>query len=328
MEVKISIVMPVYNGGKFLGETLESLFKQSFKQFELICINDKSIDNSLQILHYYKDKLNMSIVNNEENIGLVPRIIKDIGLPNCKGNYYLYMSQDDLLSPDCLENMYLRMESEELDAVIPDLVYYRKDHSSEPQVGLNGDRDKLLSGLDAFKLSLDWTIPGCALIKTDLLRKVGFEEFNMFADEFTIRKYYVASNKIGFCNGTFYYRIDNPEAITKKVKPSLFQKLYKEVRLLELIYSNLEEQVFVQSVDRLVNMFYADYLTSYNLSFSKDQLELANSYLNNAYKRFVEFIDINKIKYQTNNLRSTIRYVLLIRFYVLFKIVIRLRSRM
>ena len=61
--MEISIIMPVYNSEKYLSACLESVFHQSFQDFELICINDGSTDHSLDILNQYaekyKDKMNI-----------------------------------------------------------------------------------------------------------------------------------------------------------------------------------------------------------------------------------------------------------------------------
>ena len=55
-EVKISIIIPVYNTGKFLEKCLESVIKQSLKEIEIICVNDGSTDNSLEILQDFAKK--------------------------------------------------------------------------------------------------------------------------------------------------------------------------------------------------------------------------------------------------------------------------------
>ena len=96
MAIKVSIVIPVYNGSKYLDNTLSSIAKQSFKGFELICVNDASTDNSVEVIKSYSEKINLKLIDLKENIGLVPRLIKEVGLPNCSGKYYMYMSQDDM----------------------------------------------------------------------------------------------------------------------------------------------------------------------------------------------------------------------------------------
>lgn len=69
--IKISIIIPVYNAEKYLEQCLESVITQSLKEIEIICVNDGSTDNSLQILEKYSRKDNRIIIINQENGGQV-----------------------------------------------------------------------------------------------------------------------------------------------------------------------------------------------------------------------------------------------------------------
>ena len=73
---KISIFMPIYNKGSFLHKSIKSIQRQSLKEIEIICINDYSIDNSLNILKkIIKNELRLKIINNDKNYGLLPYLI-------------------------------------------------------------------------------------------------------------------------------------------------------------------------------------------------------------------------------------------------------------
>ena len=92
-DVKVSILMSVYNGGKFLGDAIESMLSQGFKDFEFIIINDGSIDDSLKIINSYHDE-RIRLVDNGGNIGLVNSLNK--GLELAKGEYIVRMDCDDI----------------------------------------------------------------------------------------------------------------------------------------------------------------------------------------------------------------------------------------
>ena len=88
---KVSIIIPVYNAGKYIKKTLDSVLGQTLKDFEVICINDQSKDNSLDILEglAQKDK-RIKIVNNSQNIGAA--LTRNVGIDMAEGEYILVTS--------------------------------------------------------------------------------------------------------------------------------------------------------------------------------------------------------------------------------------------
>ncbi|MES9901328.1 MAG: glycosyltransferase [Sedimenticola sp.] len=110
-EILISVVMPVYNGQKYLKEALESVLNQTHKNFELIVIDDGSTDKSLEILKSYKDS-RVSIVS-RENRGLIFSLNEGIRL--AKGKYIARMDADDISLPTRFHEQIALMENESLD---------------------------------------------------------------------------------------------------------------------------------------------------------------------------------------------------------------------
>jgi glycosyltransferase involved in cell wall biosynthesis len=214
--LKFSIVIPVYNGEKFLSETLDSFLNQTYRHFELILVDDGSTDNSGYILEVYKNKDPRVKVFKKINGGTAPKAIK-FGLGYTTGEYFMYSSQDDLISPDFLEKAAERIEQTGADAVVPDMLYY-PIQKPEPDgiIGISGDRSNIISGKDASALSLDFSISGFTIWRLSLVLKVGYYDFNINSDEYTVRLLYYNCRKVAFFDGIFYYRQNNPEAITKK----------------------------------------------------------------------------------------------------------------
>ena len=98
---KVSILMSVYNNELTLQETLDSIFSQSFKDWELIVVDDCSTDGSSKILYEAKSSYsNISIINNTQNIGLTKSLNK--GLLKCLGIYIARIDADDLWDKDKL----------------------------------------------------------------------------------------------------------------------------------------------------------------------------------------------------------------------------------
>jgi hypothetical protein len=127
------------------------------------------------------------------------------------------------------------------DAVIPDVVLHHDDDGAATQrvlAGVAGDRGVVLTGRAACRLSLDWSIPGNALWSARLVRQFGFEEFALNSDEYSVRRLFLACNKVAFCEGRFLYRQDNPNAITKRIDAGMFDWPLTQLRLAQLLQEN------------------------------------------------------------------------------------------
>lgn len=108
MKPTISVVMPVYNGEKYLKEAIESILNQSFKDFELILINDGSTDSSTEIVKSFNDQ-RIVFIDNGGNIGLSKSFNKGIAL--AKGTYIARMDADDIATPERLEKQLKYLEA-------------------------------------------------------------------------------------------------------------------------------------------------------------------------------------------------------------------------
>ena len=97
---KISVIMSVYKGDKYLKEAIESILNQTFTDFEFIIVNDGSTDNSLEIIQSYDDE-RIKIINNEKNIGLTKSLNK--ALKQAKGEYIARQDADDVSLPNRFE---------------------------------------------------------------------------------------------------------------------------------------------------------------------------------------------------------------------------------
>ena len=95
---KVSVIIPVYNSQKFLAKSIESVLNQTYKNMEIIAVDDGSTDNSLQILKKFGNKI---IVISQENKGLAGAL--NTGIKNMTGNWARLLSSDDILYPNAIE---------------------------------------------------------------------------------------------------------------------------------------------------------------------------------------------------------------------------------
>lgn len=106
----ISIVLPVYNSAATIRECLDSILTQSYREFELIIINDGSTDDSMCIIQQYDD-VRIHLLVNERNMGLIYTLNR--GLEAVKGEYIVRMDADDIMCPNRLELQKKYMDAHE-----------------------------------------------------------------------------------------------------------------------------------------------------------------------------------------------------------------------
>ena len=109
----ISVIVPVYNAGNFLTETLEAIRKQTFKDFEVICINDGSTDNSQEILQKYATSDVRFKVFYQKNQG--GSASRNYALEQVKGKYIAFCDHDDIYHPQYLEILHHHIQMSDAD---------------------------------------------------------------------------------------------------------------------------------------------------------------------------------------------------------------------
>jgi glycosyltransferase involved in cell wall biosynthesis len=100
MSELVSVIIPVYNSSQFLKQSLESVINQTYQNIEIICVNDGSTDNSLEILQQYSDKI--SIIS-QENQGLASAL--NLGIRKMKGIWFKWFSPDDIMYPYTIQTL-------------------------------------------------------------------------------------------------------------------------------------------------------------------------------------------------------------------------------
>lgn len=102
MKPEISVIIPLYNKEKIIRQCVDSILTQTFKNFELIIVNDGSTDNSLEILEKIQDS-RICIIN-QENGG--PSKARNTGIKNANADWLYFIDADDCATPGCLQHFY------------------------------------------------------------------------------------------------------------------------------------------------------------------------------------------------------------------------------
>ena len=122
---KISVIMPVYNCGDFLKGSVESILNQTFSDLELICVDDGSTDNSLEILKNYESQDSRVKVFALNHVG--GGDARNFALKHVCGEYLYFMDADDILDVNAFEDFYPISKSKNLDF----LIFKAKKHDVE-----------------------------------------------------------------------------------------------------------------------------------------------------------------------------------------------------
>lgn len=113
--IAFSVIIPVYNDERYVKECLDSLSKQTFDSFEIICVNDGSTDKTQKVLESYATIFTKYKIINQENKGL--SMARNIALEEAIGEYIYFVDSDDVLKEDALEVAWNRCKEHNLDAL-------------------------------------------------------------------------------------------------------------------------------------------------------------------------------------------------------------------
>ena len=140
---KVSVIIPVYNVEKYLRQCLDSVVNQTFKDIEIICVNDGSPDNSLAILEEYAANDSRIVIINKENGGYASAINKGIEIAN--GEFIGIVESDDYCATDMYEELYNRIKDSDADFVAGNFYYLKETKHKVKEYsyceGLNLDND-------------------------------------------------------------------------------------------------------------------------------------------------------------------------------------------
>ena len=157
-DIKISVIVPCYNVEKYLDDCLKSLLNQSFKDFEIICINDGSKDSTLEILKKYEKSDKRIKVINQSNHGV--SVARNAGVENSSGEYLTFIDSDDWVNANYLEKLYRSITSNNCEIAVSSMIRKRPNHQ---KYRLYFDTEKVYSNLQE-KLDV-CKIPNCCYAK-------------------------------------------------------------------------------------------------------------------------------------------------------------------
>jgi glycosyltransferase involved in cell wall biosynthesis len=170
----ISVIIPNYNKGHYIAETLDSLVAQTYDKLEVIIVDDGSTDNSLEIIEEYCKKDSRFFLMQRKREPKGGSVCRNIGLENAKGDFIVFLDSDDLLLPETLERRIKIFEKySDMDFLVFPTGTFKKQIGDNNSVWIPPVKNHLKK---FFMHDLPWNIMSLVWKKDFLLKLHGFDE--------------------------------------------------------------------------------------------------------------------------------------------------------
>lgn len=255
----VSVIIPAYNAEKFLKTSVSSVLKQTYKNIELIIVNDGSVDGTSEVAGEYAKKHKNVLVVTKKNGGL--GYARNTGNEHAKGDYIYYLDADDAITEHCIERLVDAAEKEGADVVctmvVPDL---KKEKL--------GKKSYVLSGIEALCQSLTMQLPTASwgrLYRKEVVKKVKFSKVRYAEDfEYNLRFFPVVDKVVVLDDYTYVYATTEGSMVnspynTKKAEiiPTILrlEEMSKDKQFSADVRKTMRSGCYLQSLAMLINLY-------------------------------------------------------------------------
>ena len=273
---KVSVIIPIYNTEKYIRKCLDSVCNQTLQDIEIICVNDCSPDNSLEILQEYASSDNrIKIINFSQNKGAA--VARNTAIDEAKGEYIGFVDSDDYIDLDFYEKLYERAKKDNADIVIGNIV----KHNQGKDIFCYNMIDKVKQNKVHFNGFFCVCVCVCDLLKKN---RIFFTEGLGYGEDriFPILASYFA-NKVLVDENVYYHYVIRQDSASKnyyndekKIKDFILSSKMILDCFNELDYSSVEYSIFME-----------DYL--FYILFTL--LKASNIYKESLERLYFHFID-------------------------------------
>lgn len=300
---RLSIIVPIYNVEKYLSRCIESILNQTFKDFELILVNDSSTDNCKEICEKYKRMDSRIIVANKKNGGVSSA--RNLGIDISKGDYIGFVDSDDFIDVHMYEILLNTINAYDSDIVICDyykvneydIKKYEKMKSNNKDINVEN-----INNIDAIeriitrdiKIVVAWN----KIYKRSLFDNLRYKEGVICEDEFLAHRIFYKCNKVSIINQKLYYYIQRKGSIINSPFSSKdFDKIYAIKDRVDFLnekkITNLIDKAEKSFMDYFVWNYFAGYQRLENIEY---ELKRLKKEFNSVFYRILDnkFISLNE----------------------------------
>ena len=226
-EKLISVIIPVYGVEKYISQCLDSIINQSYKNLDIIVINDGTKDRSAEIAKKYAGKDSRIKVYDYENGGL--SVARNRGLEHAKGEYISFVDGDDWLHPDFYKKLAAALETNNAD--IAKCSFIQTDTATEKIIGFQGSKSKKADFGLYFSKGILWIVVWNALYKREIVIDVLYPAGVNFEDNYASGMYIFKAGRVVELKDALYYYRRNLSGLSKEIKKRPFDPLIAISRL-------------------------------------------------------------------------------------------------
>jgi glycosyltransferase involved in cell wall biosynthesis len=294
---KITVIVPVFNGEKYLSRCLDSILCQTFGDIEILCINDGSTDNSIKIIKEYQKKDHrIRLISNNTNKG--PSYSRNLGIERANTKLIGFVDCDDTIHPKMYEKLYNKTSETDSDISYCNFNYLNKDGDIKKS---NLRFSEVVANEDFFKLLLENYLSPSAcmmLVKKEIIVKnnIVYPLERFYEDASTAYKINYYCKKISVCHEPLYNYYDNEDSITTKITTKnildIIESILDSINFLETNNLHLKHKESISIRTRN--------LISYQITKIIDNIENGEQVFDLIEELFVKIIE-HKIHLKTHH---------------------------
>ena len=294
----VSIIVPVYNVEKYLRQCIESLINQTYKNIEIILVDDGSTDNSGKICdEYAKNDIRIKAIH-QPNKGV--SAARNNGLEHATGKYITFVDSDDYIDEKYIEKLYYAITENEADISICNfkLIFdnIKEKDSDIVQPTLNKEK---ISNKEAVKFLFNpksfGNYPWNKMYKADLFKDIRYPQGAVMEDLGTTYKLFFKSKNVAIINEKLYYYVQRKGSIlhnpTKKFELDKYELSKKRYYDLKENYGDFEENIIFY-----LNVLLETYPSLSDTDKEKEEIEKEIKKINQEDKIFINKNKKTRIK--------------------------------
>ena len=318
---EVSIIVPVYNGYKYIDKCIESLVNQTFKDIEIILVNDGSTDNVAEKLNYWEQNDGRIHVIDNKNHGAA--FSRNQGIEHSKGKYISFIDSDDWCHKTMIEKLYFELVKNQADYVFCDYYHVYKDGRIEKSIrDINNQYPTSLKNNKEYLFKIDPNVWNKMYKRTLLVNNnIRFEDKIKKCHDlpFTTKVLTTAERIVQVKECLYYYCVDkNENSITKSFNKTSFEweeawpatvGYFKDKGIFQFYYDELERRLLSsclylinRAIDDSDNVDLIERAIKGHITYLDENFPnwKNNKYIDNYYKNLYEktlfFEDIIWIK--------------------------------